>query len=77
MRIKVTQEHIDKGVSGDMCACPVALAIEERIGERPVVWGLIIKVKDVEQYVAAPVGVFISRFDEGLSVKPFSFNLKI
>ena len=33
MKLKITQAHIDDGVQGVSCACPIALAAKEHAGE--------------------------------------------
>jgi len=79
----VTQEHIDRGVQDECDRCPVALAIAE---QTPFPFGFVEAYGDyimwscvIDQYARAPFEVnrFITRFDDGLPVAPFSFELEI
>jgi hypothetical protein len=79
LKIKVTQEHIDKGERKSERFCPVALALKEQTHERAFV------LKEncyflVRQYVPRKypmpkeVEEFVSKFDKGEKVDPFSFD---
>lgn len=37
--INVTAKHLKKGLQGARCACPLALAVEEKVGRRCSVMG--------------------------------------
>ena len=76
MKIKVTQKHIDAGKAED---CPVALAMRDSglvqpdVGQDDIRWQ-----KGAHQewcITPAKVYVFIMRFDDGRSVRPFEFEL--
>lgn len=82
MKVNVTAEHIKSGKPMSSDCCPVALAINEIIGHSPVVlvghtnisiWPL----GKAERYYKTPeeVAHFISAFDKGEAVEPFSFEL--
>ena len=75
MTITITQKHIDAGVRGSWCKCPIALAIKEKgkwyhAGKR---WLL---VNDVDYATPPVVHKWMDRFDEGLPVEPMSFELE-
>ena len=79
MRIEVTQEDIEKGEPCDVCACPIALAIQRKLGRG----GCEINFSTIDlgpgQVVATPYSArqFIRAFDDHLPVKPFSFELDL
>lgn len=85
MVINVTQDHIDKGIPFNVCACPVALAIKPHVKPRHYVavksyviglWHTnhtLVESWDLPQAVQD----FIDAFDCGKSVQPFSFELPI
>ena len=80
IRIHVTQEHIDNGIRDSCLQCPIALALLEALPIHDVwvhkeeisifdatsnkVYGPNLQVRD-----------FITRFDAGEEVEPFSFTL--
>lgn len=79
MKITVTQDDIDNGHRNDCERCPVAIAIRRCID---VPYGV-----DVggNTRIITPIGnfkypstvrKFIHNFDNQLTVKPFTFNLK-
>ena len=83
MRIVIEQEHIDKGLTRAPGLCPVALAVLEQTYAKTVSVG----IEDVgflnpegfpDEWFSLPpdASAFIDRFDKGLSVYPFSFDLK-
>jgi hypothetical protein len=82
IRIKVTQEHINKGRRRACRQCPVALAIVEQT-EFPNPWvgdthvDLVTSPESPSYKLPAEVQRFIDNFDNGKPVKPFAFNLKI
>jgi hypothetical protein len=90
VRIEVSADHIARRKRGFRCHCPVALAIAEALGFAPGNWhdarlyvlssrvalrnenGILIR----HELPLAAVD-FISRFDHGLTVEPFSFELEV
>jgi hypothetical protein len=75
MQIRVTQEHIDRGLRCSPGRCPVALALRStlnksvNVGKREAFIGdAIVKLPDAAK-------IFIHNFDERLPVKPFEFDL--
>ena len=83
MKITVTQKQIDEGVPGSGKNSPVAKAIaektndEERYAEVSIL-GIFYYVDGIHYRVDIPPAVreFIDRFDSGLPVEPFTFELK-
>ncbi len=90
MLIKVTQEHIDKGVRFSGSRCPIALAINDsklhncivdqiRITFIQSTFWATIGLRAYQYEVPTPKEVldFISRFDGNVKVEPFEFELAI
>ena len=83
MRIRVTQDHIDKGVPMQGEECPVAIAIKECTDLDPVVVGYnVIRGRTVnrEMFIAnspQQVSDFVSHFDGSEAVMPFEFELNL
>lgn len=84
VRIKITQEHIDKGCRVDAQGCPGHLAFKEA--------GFYTSVTHFETYFYKPDDLkksigkvtntkslvsFVTDFDKAVSVKPISFILKL
>jgi hypothetical protein len=86
-RIDVKQRHIMHGQRGKCNACPVALAIKEKVLKTTGVEVATYSVeltnwdgKNVKKVILnPPLGVarFVSYFDAGDPVQPFSFDLDI
>lgn len=85
MKIKVEQKHINAGQRFKCHLCPVALAIqhttdtsqdEVSVGMTTIQWSDKSK-GNYETPTPASARRFISQFDQGKPVKPFSFELKI
>lgn len=80
MRIEVKQEHIKLGRQFDCYACPLALAIQEATGLGPLVVAVIGPVvfdSEVSYGLPAEAMQFMTDFDCGRNVAPFTFNLPI
>ncbi len=77
VKIKVTQDCIDKGVQGSCSKCPIALAIlKERPNSTVVVGDCYTSVDDERFCMPEEASEFIHDFDEGIiSLKPFEFEL--
>lgn len=81
IRIEVTKEDIMRGMKKDCFSCPIARAMK-RQGFTSVTVGrnqiLASHADGSVVDVAAPkkVRVFVSRFDDGQYVEPFSFVLE-
>ena len=80
MRILVSQECIDKGKAGDSRFCPVALSLQAAGLDSPAVGPLRIWWKRHDKrvmYQDPPDSVkwFVRRFDDGETVRPFTFEL--
>jgi hypothetical protein len=83
MKIQVTQQHIDKGRGGSCTSCPVALALNDAGFTRAWVSPSTLRSNwrnggSIREFFPVPdsVLVFINRFDAGLPVDPFSFELE-
>lgn len=84
MQIKVTQEHIDKGVKGVARKCPIALALKEATHLNASIW-LQIHLKpydwqsgDSYEYDGlTPPDVFrkLQYFDLTKEMQPFTFEI--
>jgi hypothetical protein len=89
LRIKVTKSHIDVGRIGSVDYCPIGVAINSEIHEDYYAYVLEEEIKIFnrsEEKHDSLVGLihlprsarrFIARFDKGLTVKPFSFDLNV
>lgn len=79
--INVTAKHIAEGDPESATECPVALAIADQVeGSYPYVLAdeIAVRVSDRVVFTSPPeVEQFISDFDAGLPVEPFSFALDI
>ena len=78
--VEVTQLDINLGQSRRSCECPVALALYRTFDKRMTVGYTTCTFIDTFEsyYLPENVSAFISHFDQGRPVKPFSFviNLK-
>jgi hypothetical protein len=84
LKIKVTKEHISRGVCGDSRNCPVALAVKElmpkhkawevRVGSTNVRLTLSIRRRYPIPLLAER---FIRRFDRGVEVRPITFVIEL
>lgn len=84
--INVTQQHIDKGCRIQASNCPIALAIDELLKEPLQAWvcqsNIGIGAEGEERFryqenTPESAKEFITRFDAGEPVEPFSFDLDI
>ena len=85
--IEVKASDIKKGEPGSPYWCPIALAVKRRVGKRvlkkfpvSVVLGVEFDKEDGDTIIAPlPVRAhnFVTKFDYGEPVKPFSFKLKV
>ena len=84
--IEVRQSHIDHGQRNSCKACPIGLAMRERLG--PFCNGVTVGQKfatvlgadkNTPQRFAMPTvtAAFVERFDFGFPVKPFSFRVSL
>ena len=84
LTVEVTQDFIDEGVKGDMCDCPIALALKEKL-PKGLKGSTRVTLENVgvghPGYVGCSAEVspamesFILDFDTGKEVKPCSFYL--
>lgn len=77
MIIKVTQDHIDRGIRFWANFCPLAYAISEAVKRYVTVDRLNVRISG--RFIALPEEAkrFASLFDGGEPVKPFSFDLPL
>lgn len=76
--VTVTDKHIKNGRPGHLLSCPIALALRDAGFTSPSVSSEICFSKNRKSYrTIAPkrAETFMSRFDDGGKVKPFSFRL--
>ena len=77
MKINVTLKHISEGKPNCAPWCPIALAIQEATG-LPGSVGCTIYFVDNRAYMSSPeMKQFVDRFDRGLPVEPFTFEVPI
>ena len=85
--IRVTGEHIAKGIRNDVYSCPIALALKEQLGGEPCAAYDRIYLGSTESRLARRGKLFqwhmprsgrrfMHRFDSGKPVKPFNFILR-
>lgn len=79
-KIKVTQDHIKRGKRGKSSSCPVALAVRDYMkgykGGTITVDGAGVWIGPHSFTCPRSVGRFVSDFDAGREVKPFTFVLR-
>jgi hypothetical protein len=77
MRVVVTQKDITRGQRSIADRCPVALALKRSTGRRWEVY--FTHLSDVRRQRGMPtperVADFCERFDDGIGVRPFAFEL--
>ena len=81
MKIKVTQEDIDKGIRHSPGSCPVARAINRQSEKDNASVGLsCIYFYNIGGFSETPTpldaALFINKFDQRQPVKPFEFELE-
>lgn len=76
MRINITQRDIDRGSKSSPCGCALALAANRASGR-------VTSVAPTQLFITAkPIDLpkeaceFVARFDAGLQVQPFAFELE-
>lgn len=85
IKVRVTQDHIDRGVANDPNRCPVALALEDATvhhdrGYSSVGGNIYVKPghgKTLKAATPERAMLFIQDFDAGKSVSPLSFTLTL
>lgn len=75
--VTVTQQDIDTGTKRSICSCPIALSLKRQMNTSIViVRSDIILVRDKYHGTPKEAVEFMERFDNELSVKPFSFDME-
>lgn len=86
MTISVTQQHIDHGVQGSACNCPIANAITEALDLSHYIYAvvtgeqlrLVARFARVTQYyLPKEAREFIKHYDNNQPVTPFTFELEL
>ena len=91
MRVEVTKDHIDRGTVGNGYTCPTGLALNEKlrsVRDSVDVFAIVGESRiKIEHYptrghkyfpiASADVHTFISDFDGGRPVKPFTVELNV
>lgn len=77
MKIKVTRKHIEQGERLETRSCPIALAFKDLGWGSVQVYTLkVYKKKKGKKYLLPSSAIkFITKFDEGKTVRPFTFEL--
>lgn len=76
MKIEVTQEDIKAGRKTECTRCPIALAIKRKVGYTMSVGTRVCGSLDNEFQLPKIAQDFISNFDHGNPVEPFTFELE-
>ena len=77
-KIQVTKEDIKNGIRNDTCSCPIALACKKALKTNEIDVGETkLYVQNCRYNIPKKVQNFISCFDTGKKVKPFSFYVKV
>lgn len=79
MKIKVIAEDIEHGLPCEEKGCPIALAVSRALGIEAGKVSISLDdvfVSGAEFTLPAKAVAFISRFDDGKTVKPFTFTIK-
>lgn len=79
IKIKVTEEHIDKGNQADCYSCPIALALKEASQElgTPEVCGYMVYWPKKIGTLPHKAREFIRKFDKDRTAQPFEFEIDI
>lgn len=77
MKVKVLQHHIDQGISRDVGACAIALALQEQFPEAVVSVGVTFAYVGGRywEFAGYEARDFVADFDDGLPVSPFEFEM--
>ena len=80
IKVRVTAQHIAFGKKANYDSCPVALALAEAVGATPTTTGVATTI-DLPGHRDLPlperVSQWVSDFDAGKPVKPFTFTLRV
>jgi hypothetical protein len=80
MKVKITEQHVQKGQRCESNFCPIALALKERFDDPSVGshGGSILQQGRRSFFMLDPKGrKFVADFDKGLPVEPCELNLEI
>lgn len=79
MKIKVTQEHINRGIRRDDSKCAIALALKDHGFRNPCVTDTNVCLdKNLRCYrdLSKRAMKFVEKYDSNKPVKPFTFVIK-
>ena len=81
MKVTVSKKNIDQGSRKEAAYCPIAWALTEKGYENVRVYYSSIRCKKgnklYEAMLPPKVTAFLVRFDYGLPVKPFKFEVEL
>lgn len=77
LEIDVTYTDIKKGVRNSLHNCPIALAAKRAGLKDVVVDGYSIAISNLCRTLPQKVSTFVSKFDHGDKVEPFSFTIDL
>lgn len=78
MKIKITQDHITRGVRKNGCKCAMALALQESLNSKTIGVGLYAAFDTPNEKLyklSQKATDFIRKFDRGELVFPMTFNI--
>lgn len=77
IHVEVTQQDIATGIRGSVCSCPIALSLKRQLNTSTVIVREV-SILVIDKYYAPPLEAaeFMGRFDNKLSVEPFSFDME-
>ncbi len=78
VRVRVTKADIETGRPKSAACCPVAIALQRATGKKScrIHWDAF-RVGRFEDATPGAVQEFVSDFDAGRPVRPFSFTIKV
>jgi hypothetical protein len=80
LKLKVTQDHINRGVRNNCWHCPIALAFKE-LGLSTTVGRTEVCYEDIDSFYTLPLPAeatqFTFNFDAGFAVQPFECEVEI
>ncbi len=77
VHIKVTREHIDKGIAVNCQKCPVALAVQEAFPKAWIHVGAdVVSMGPITYNLPHHITKWIDEFDQGIPMIPTSFKLE-
>lgn len=77
IHVEVTQQDIDTGTRRSVYSCPIALSLKRQLNTSAVIVRKV-SILVIDKYYVPPLEAveFMGRFDNKLSVEPFSFDME-